>query len=120
MLHRGLVNQRLALLADAVCAVIVALNTDASGFATFRTDQHNVRDVERGLKLDAARVDRTALGLDLTLVFGVYIHALHDHTVLVRKYFNHLAAFTLFFNFPADDFNGITFTNLDSHRSLLN
>jgi hypothetical protein len=120
MLHWRLIDQRLALLANAVCAIIVALDTNTGRFTALWAYQHNVRDVERGLKLDAARVNRATLSLNLTLVFGMNVHALHNHPVLIRQNLDHFAALTLFFDFSADDFNGIAFTDLDSHRSLLN
>jgi hypothetical protein len=102
-----------------LCATPI-LYTNAGRFAALWADQHNVRDIERGLELDTSRVDRAALSLDLPLVFGMDVYTLHHDPVFFRQNLDHFAAFSLFFNFPADNFNGITFTDLHFHRSLLN
>jgi hypothetical protein len=120
MLHRRLIYQRLAFLADAVHAVIVMLDTDTGWFTALRADQHNVRYVKRGFEFDTTGVNGTALGLDLLLMLGMDIQALDNQTLLVGQDFDHLTTLTFLFDLSADNFNGITFADLDSHRSLLN
>ena len=99
MLHWRLINQRLAFLTDAVCAVFIALNTHTGRFTALRADQHYIRDIERGLELDAPRVNGATLGLDLALVLGMDIHALHHHPVLVRQNLDDFAALAFVFEF---------------------
>jgi hypothetical protein len=120
MLHRRLIDQRLTIFADAVSTFIIALNANTTRFVTLRADKHNIRDVQGCFELDASGVNGPTLGLNLALVFGMHVYTLHHHPMLIWQDFDHLAAFALFFNFSADDFNGIPFSDLDSHRSLLN
>jgi hypothetical protein len=115
MLHRRLIYQRLAFFADAMYAVFVTLDHDAGRLAALGADQHNVRDVKRGFKFQATGVNGTTLRLDGLLVLGMDIQALDNQARLVRQYFNYLAALTLLLDLPADNFNGITFTDLNFH-----
>jgi hypothetical protein len=57
---RLLINQSLAILADAVGAIIIALNPYTGWFAALGADQHHIRNIDRSLELDAARVDVAA------------------------------------------------------------
>jgi hypothetical protein len=120
MLHRRLIYQRLAFLADAVYAVIVTLDTYTGWFTALGADQHNIRDVKRGFKFDTTGVNGAALGLDLLLMLGTDVQALHNQALLVWQDFNHLTTLTLLLDLPADNFNGITFADLDFHFLLLN
>jgi hypothetical protein len=120
MLHRRLIYQRMAFLADAVYAVIVMLDIYPGRLTALGTDQHNIRDVKRSFKLKTAGIDGTALSLDGLLMLGVDIQALDDQAILIRQDFDHLATLSFILYLSADKLNGITFTNLDSHRSLLN
>jgi hypothetical protein len=119
-LHRRLVYQRLAFFADAVYAVIVMLNAHAGRLTALGTDQHYVRYVHWGLEFNATGVNGAALCLDLLLVLGMDVQALDDYALLIGQDFDHLTALAFLLDLPADDFNGITFTDLDSHISLLN
>jgi hypothetical protein len=120
MLHRRLIYQRLAFLADAVYAVFVMLDIHPRWLTALGADQHNVGDIKRGFEFDAPGVNGAALSLHLLLMLGVDVQALDDNPPLVRQDFNHLTALPFLLDLPADNFNGITFTDLDSHRSLLN
>jgi hypothetical protein len=120
MLHRRLVDQRLAFLADAVYAVFVMLDIHTSRLTAFGADQHNIRDVKRGFKLDATGINGAALSLDLFLMLRVDIQTLDNHALLIRQDLDNLATLAFLLDLPADNFNGITFTDLDFHRSLLN
>jgi hypothetical protein len=119
LLHGLLIDQSLAILADSVCTIIVALYTNATRFITLWANQHDIRDVEWCFKLDPTRVNCSSLGLDLALVLGMDIYTLHYHPVLIWQDFNNFTALAFFFNLAANNFNGIALTNLDSHRSLL-
>jgi hypothetical protein len=120
MLHRRLIDQRLAFLADTVYAAIVMLDIYTGWLTALGADQHNIRYVKRSFKLKTARIDGTALSLNCLLMLGMDIQALDDHAMLIRQDFDYLAAFPFVFYLSADQLNGITFTNLNSHRSLLN
>jgi len=110
MLHSRLIYQGLTLLADTVCASFVTLDTNPGWFTTLGADQHDIRDVKRSFKLHPARVNRATLSLDLFLVLGPNIHTLNDYPLLIWQDFKHVAALAFFLDLPADNFNGITFT----------
>ena len=101
-------------------AVFITLDIYPGRLAALGADQHNVRDVKRGFKFQTTGVDGAALSLDCFLVLGMNIQALDNQARLIRQYFDHLAALALLLDLSADNFNGITFTDLDFHRSLLN
>jgi hypothetical protein len=119
LLHGWLIDQCLTILADTVCTIIVALYTNAARFIALWANQHDIRDIKRSFELDPTRVNRSSLRLDLSLVLSMDVYTLHNHPVFVWQDLNYFTALALFFNFPANYFNGITLTNLDSHRSLL-
>jgi hypothetical protein len=120
MLHRRLIDQLFTVLTHPVYTVFVALYTHADGFTTLGAHQHNVRDVKRGFELDSTGVYRSALSLYLFLVLGMDIQALDNQSSFIWQDFNHFTALTFFFELPADYFNGITFSDLDFHHTLLN
>src|SRR5690349_476427 len=69
-----LIDQRLTVFADTTSAIFIALDSHTGRFTAFRTDQHHVRDIDRSLELDAARVNvATGLRLHLLLVLGADI-----------------------------------------------
>jgi hypothetical protein len=116
MLHRRLIDQRLAIFTNAVRTIIIALNTYTAWFITLRTYKHYIRDVERCFELDPTGVNSPTLGLNLALVLSMDIYALYYHSMFIWQDLDDLAALTFFFNFSADDLNGIPFSDLDSHR----
>jgi hypothetical protein len=97
MLHQGLIDQCLAIFADAVRTVIIALNTYPARLITLWANKHNIRDIERCFELDAAWVNSPSLGLYLSLVLGMDVHTLHNHPMFFRKYLDDLATLTFFF-----------------------
>jgi hypothetical protein len=54
-------------------------------------------------------------GLSLFLVFGMDVHTLHHHAAIINLNADDFTTFTFVFETPADNFNGITFTNLHIH-----
>jgi hypothetical protein len=120
MLHQPLIDQRMALLANPVRPFLIPLDSNASCLIAFGAYQQDFRDIEWSLEFDATRVDCATLGLNLALVLCMDIHSLHHDPMLFGEDFNNLTALALFLHLSADDFNGITFSNLDSHRLLLN
>jgi hypothetical protein len=115
-----LFNLRLAFLADAVRATIIALDTDTSRLVTLRANQHYIRNRKRGFEFNTARIDRAALGLHLALMLGMNINTRHHQAACDWQDLDHLATLALIFQLSADYLNGIALTDLDVHRSLLN
>jgi hypothetical protein len=101
-------------------AVFGPLYSYTRRFTALGTDQHYIRDVKRSLKFDPSGGDGAPLGLDLLLMLGMHIQAPDDLPPLVRHDFDHLTALAFLLDLAADKFNGITFSNLYFHRSLLN
>jgi hypothetical protein len=119
MLHR-LIDHSLAFFAYPVGAFFVTLDINARWLSALRTNQHDVRNVELSLELNATGIDlASCLGLDLLLVFDANIDTLHDYTALVRQNVNHFTALSFIFEAPADNFNSIAFANLNSHSFTL-
>ena len=115
MLH-GLINELSAALADAVCAGLVALNADAGSLIALRANQHDIRNVDGGLELDATGIDLApGLGLHLALMLGVDIDALHHDAAPFGHHVDDRAALALVFQPAANDFHSITLVDLYSH-----
>ena len=79
-----LVDHRLAFLAKALCFAIFADQLNTGGLVAFRANHHHIRNTDRGFKTNLARIDCATLRLNLSLVFGADIDALHHNTILIR------------------------------------
>jgi len=111
-----LINQSLTVFADPVNAVLVALHSNAGRLTALRANQHDIREVNRSLELDAARVDvATGLGLDLFLMLGANVHTLDYHTAVVNKNIDYLTALAFIFEAATDHFDSVAFANLYFH-----
>jgi hypothetical protein len=75
--------------------------------------------MDRRLKLHDAWIYRPALRLDLALVPGAQVDALHNHPVFFRFYADNLTAFSFVIRAAADDFYSVAFANLRLHILLL-
>jgi hypothetical protein len=79
-----LIDQRLAVLANATSPIVIALNGHTGRLTTFRTYQHDVGDVDRSFELDTARVNvATGLSLHLFLMLGANIDTLNDKAAVI-------------------------------------
>src|SRR5512138_1502727 len=111
-----LINQRITILAHAPSPILIPLNFDAGRLATLRANQHHIRDIDRSLELAAARVDiMTGLGVYLFLMLGADVDTLHYKAAVFQQHVDHLSALAFVFQAATNDFDGIAFTNLDSH-----
>jgi hypothetical protein len=109
------INLLVALLADTHDLAILMLDADARGLAALGADQHNVRNIKRGFEMHFARVNIASLSLDLALVLGAYIQALHNNPAFSRDDPNNFTTLALFFDRAADEFYGIPFVYLYLH-----
>jgi hypothetical protein len=106
----------MAFFAFALGMVIFAVNTNPGRLATLRANQHNIGDRHGCFKLHDPSAYRPAtLSLALALVLLADIYSLNHDAMFIRQHLNDFAAFAFVFHSTADDFNGITFTNLYSH-----
>jgi hypothetical protein len=111
-----LVNQRLAVFADAYSLTVLALNAYPGGFVALRANQHHVRNMDRTFELDDPwRKRPPTLGLYLALVFFAHINTLDNHTTLIWQYLDHFASLAFIFEATTDDFNRIAFFNFYLH-----
>src|SRR5215216_3374132 len=54
-----LVDQCLAIFADATSPILIPLHGHTRRFTAFRTNEHHIRNIDGSFELDAARVDVT-------------------------------------------------------------
>jgi hypothetical protein len=106
----------MAFFALALGTIAFAVDTNPSGLATLRANQHDIGDRHRRFELHDPSAHRpTTLSLGLALVLLADVYSLNHDTLFIRQHLNYFAAFAFVFHSTADDFNGITFTNLYSH-----
>src|SRR5215207_6997446 len=111
-----LINQRLTVFADSTRPIFIALNCNTCRLTAFRAYEHHIRDVDRSFELDPARINiATCLGLHLLLMLGANIHTLDNNTTILQQHIDDFPALAFIFQAATNDFDGIAFTNLDSH-----
>jgi len=111
------VNQGLALFTDTMRTGFITLNANTGSFTALRANQHHIRKIHRSFEFNQTGVYRSAaLGLNLTLMLGAHIDALHDNPMLIRYHPDNFAALAFVFKLAIDDLYSITFANLCSHN----
>jgi hypothetical protein len=105
------IHQSTAVFANPLRLAIHALDFYSARLIAARTNEHDIRDIDRGLKFDDARLQCPALGLILALVAFTDINTLDRDPPLLWQHFDHFAPFSFIITMSADDFNDVTSTN---------